>query len=482
MIVEGRKRDAAANALLALSFAANAAQSPQALVRSGHIEGPGIQLMSRMMTKRKEADRNLDSGRVSHPARNRKKKTFKEFVEEIELLESSSGERGTRRLPSRGPSSDRFERNKQRNVSSSNAALKKAGFKRSTKYMSGTKGRPTKWTETSTSSHHGTETGTYANQSDYAARATIKRGATSTRVSKLKRIRAQLGGDRTSRPVHDVAVVKKRTFNDTPSSTMTRGRSFRQEVTKGVPDNLKKAGAKAGDIVTSTPTSGSRSRMYGKTHNTKTDSRTGMTVNRVRKESVEEAYLTEKTKTFSSREEGEKHHGGTPKGYYWNNAGSTENPRWRLKPKSGGAKERQARKERIQSLSTPEDREKAKRKENVIKRKGYEVHHITPTHQSAKLRASMSDAEWKKRVERDKKIGIYHGHHPRNLMAAKGKNTPEGKPGIPHRAGGAHEFEGKTKDIVSGPGSKESAITNRDLISAAVKKRSRERRQAQNKK
>ena len=48
---EGRKRDMAANALLALSFAANAAQSPKDLVRSGHIEGPGVQLMSRMMRK-----------------------------------------------------------------------------------------------------------------------------------------------------------------------------------------------------------------------------------------------------------------------------------------------------------------------------------------------------------------------------------------------------------------------------------------------
>jgi hypothetical protein len=82
MINEGRKRDAAANALLGIAFAANAAQSPQALVRSGHIEGPGVQLMSRMMKRRGEANRNLDSGRVSHPARNRKKKTFEEFIME----------------------------------------------------------------------------------------------------------------------------------------------------------------------------------------------------------------------------------------------------------------------------------------------------------------------------------------------------------------------------------------------------------------
>jgi hypothetical protein len=189
---------------------------------------------------------------------------------------------------------------------------------------------------------------------------------------------------------------------------------------------------------------------------------------------LEEAYITEKAKTFSSREEGEKHHGGTPSGYYWNNSGSTENPRWRLKPKSGGAKERQARAGRINTLSSQEEREKAKRKEQAIKRKGYEAHHITPTHHSAKLKASMSDAEWKERVERDAKIGVYHGHHPRNLMAARGRNTPSHKKGIEHRAGGAHELEGKVKDIVSGPGSRESAISHRDLLAAAVRKKRRE--------
>jgi len=87
MLSEGRKRDAAANAVLGLAFATNAAQSPKDLIRSGHIEGPGIQLMSRMMSKRKEANRNLDSARVSDPSRNRKKKTFKEFVEEAYLIE-----------------------------------------------------------------------------------------------------------------------------------------------------------------------------------------------------------------------------------------------------------------------------------------------------------------------------------------------------------------------------------------------------------
>ncbi len=188
------------------------------------------------------------------------------------------------------------------------------------------------------------------------------------------------------------------------------------------------------------------------------------------KEFVEETYLIEKSKTFSSREEGEKHHGGTPKGYYWNNAGSSENPKWRLKPKSGGSQERKARAERIKSLSSQEERDKAKRKERAIQRKGYESHHITPTHHSAKLKSSMSDAEWEARKARDAKIGVYHGHTPRNLMAAKRSTDPADKRGVYHRKGGAHEIEGKVKDIVSGPGSKESAISHRDLLAAAIRK------------
>ena len=91
-----RKRDQLANALLGLAFATNVAQSPSAAIRSGHIEGPGMQLMSRMMQRRKEANRNLDSGRVSHPARNIKKNNkpevkksdVKEALDKRELLKS----------------------------------------------------------------------------------------------------------------------------------------------------------------------------------------------------------------------------------------------------------------------------------------------------------------------------------------------------------------------------------------------------------
>lgn len=394
--------------------------------------------------------------------------TFKEFIERVELSESSGGERGRRRVSSRGPSSDRFERNKQRKLSSSNAALKKAGFKRSTKDMSGAKGRPTKWTETSSSSHHDTETATHANQSDYASRSVLKKGATSTRVSKLKKIRTQLGGDRTSRPVHVVAVNKKRTYNDTPSSTMTKGRSFKKEVTKGVPDNLKKAGAKTGDIVSSTPTSGSRSRMYGRTHNARTDSRTGNTINRVR-----EAFdiLSERTYTKTrSREDAaaeldklaDKHL------YRLKNYQTSAMPFWRHHPRASKDAQVNKRKELIKFIDSDLDSshtgpglspsQRAKIKIAAIKnakgkgsgtmkpgnRRG-EHHHLTSIEQSAKEFEGLTPEQRREKRERDAKMGKFHGNDPRNIAFVRGKNTPETRKSvISHRGlGGYHSTENK---------------------------------------
>ena len=260
MLDEARKREKVANAFLAATMAASAAQSPKDFVRTGHVEAPGTALMQMWGKKRGEAERNLDSGRVSHPARNRKKKTFEEFVSEARQL------------------------------------------------------------------------------------------------------------------------------------------------------------------------------------------------------------------TFSSRAELEKHHSGIPSGYYANNAGSTENPKWRLKPKSGGVKERQARAERIATLSSDEEKQAAAKKANKLKRAGLEHHHITPLHYSSKLKKSMSDTEWEARKKRDAAQGIYHGHHPKNVMGAVTDKTPESrsKRGIRHRAGGAHELEGKTKDIAH--------VGHKGLLSAAHKRRLRKER------
>jgi hypothetical protein len=87
MISEASKREKVANAFLAATMALSAAQSPKDFVRTGAIESPGVALMQRWGKVRGEAERNLDNGRVSHPARNRKMKTFKEFIEEAYLYE-----------------------------------------------------------------------------------------------------------------------------------------------------------------------------------------------------------------------------------------------------------------------------------------------------------------------------------------------------------------------------------------------------------
>lgn len=87
MLDEERKREKVANAFLLATLAASAAQSPKDFVRTGHVEAPGTALMQMFGKKRGEAERNLDSGRVLHPARNRKKKTFEEFVSEAYLTE-----------------------------------------------------------------------------------------------------------------------------------------------------------------------------------------------------------------------------------------------------------------------------------------------------------------------------------------------------------------------------------------------------------
>ena len=172
----------------------------------------------------------------------------------------------------------------------------------------------------------------------------------------------------------------------------------------------------------------------------------------------------------ATREEADKKRQtkANPSDWVLNNTGSTENPKWGLKSKSARSAQAKRRSDAIKALNTDDERRVAKRKSKRAVRRGYEAHHITPLHHSAKLKASMSDAEWEQRKAEDAKDGIYHGHHPKNIMHVKGPNTSADKPGVRHRAGGAHELEGKVKDIVSG-----SRITHRDLLAAAVKKQRR---------
>jgi hypothetical protein len=189
------------------------------------------------------------------------------------------------------------------------------------------------------------------------------------------------------------------------------------------------------------------------------------------KEFVEEAYLIERGQpTFSSREDLERHYGGIPKGKTANNAASTGEGKWRLVDTENRKKQERRRKERIASLNSPEERKAADAKKRKLNRAGLDAHHITPTHYSAKLKASMTDAEWEARKKRDAADGIYHGHHPKNLMGAVTDRTPPSRSrrGIRHHGGGAHELEGKTKGIAH--------VGHKGLLAAAHRRKLRQER------
>jgi hypothetical protein len=133
------------------------------------------------------------------------------------------------------------------------------------------------------------------------------------------------------------------------------------------------------------------------------------------------------------------------------------------------SKERAAkkRKETIQDLRKyyPEtDYKKAQEKHDKLtsEKSGLEGHHIKAIHKSRKLKASMTDEQWRERVRRDAEQGVFHGHHPKNIMGAVTDKTPEhrARRGIRHRSGGAHELESKTTDLPD-------SVLNKGLLSAA---------------
>jgi hypothetical protein len=222
-------------------------------------------------------------------------RTYKEF---LDLIESSTGER--HRAVRHGPKAERQLRNNQRRNNADRAALKKGGFsRRSHKDYYGTE------SEVSSSKHHATEIESFKNQSDFArdtvgAKAIRKREGgtkvrpTSERVLQLRKLRRQMGGDRTARGVHDVQIKSKEKgyVKNDPRDQMSRGRSFKKE-TSEVPNALKKVGARPGDHVISKPEGvmqgedkkkggEKRAQIYKKTLGGKLDRRTGLMTGRVK--------------------------------------------------------------------------------------------------------------------------------------------------------------------------------------------------------
>ncbi len=189
--------------------------------------------------------------------------TFKEF---LELAESSTGERGKRRLAPKGPKGSRYERTAQRHDTVDRIALRKAGFKRPPNQDYYPQDHIS-----SSSPHHDTVIGTYKNQSDFAkhnVKGKLKNAGrtlteaqkkkvvpTAERVRHLKALRTQLGGDRTPRQVHDVSIHAKddqEYQKNDPKQLISRGKSFKKEV-KAVPSATKQVGGKAGDKVVGRP-------------------------------------------------------------------------------------------------------------------------------------------------------------------------------------------------------------------------------------
>ena len=322
MINEARKRDTAANALLALSFAASAAQSPKDLIRSGNIEGPGMQLMSRMMNKRKKATASgLDNPRVSEPARNR---TFKEFLELCELIESSSGERMPR--GSTGRRTGRALNQMKRDEKSTAAIARKAGIKGTGKLS--TKDLKTKARDYTTYDSDddmddigSTEQDHYIRTYSSARKAAkgerlisklkpagktpsgmtkLKTAPSSESVRRVKDLKTQMtkaGANKTGK-VHTVDIMPRDSEfgKGDRAKQIERGKNFIQAI-KDTPKQLKRASAKPGDAVTGKPTavmSGEnpktgaekRAKLYGKIfgkRSTEKSEKTGLMVGAVDK-------------------------------------------------------------------------------------------------------------------------------------------------------------------------------------------------------
>ena len=177
----------------------------------------------------------------------------------------------------------------------------------------------------------------------------------------------------------------------------------------------------------------------------------------------------EEQKFFSSRAELEKHYGGVPAEKYPNNAGSSENPKWRLKPKSGGVAERTRRAERLVSITgtqTPEEQRKTAKKRTLAKQKGKEVHHQTELERSAKEFKGLSPEQIEAKKKADAKKGKYHGEDRRNLTLANPSGTSTDSPGFHHSR--YHAFErrnrGKLKDIETAisPSRAFTTLTNKE--------------------
>lgn len=102
--------------------------------------------------------------------------------------------------------------------------------------------------------HHNVDIDSDRNQATHAMWNLPKSGPSLKRVLYLKRLKSQLGGTRTRKPVHNIGIGNKSYWYSKNSSNqlVSRGKSFFNAI-KSTPDYLKRAGAKPGDKVAATP-------------------------------------------------------------------------------------------------------------------------------------------------------------------------------------------------------------------------------------
>ena len=114
------------------------------------------------------------------------------------------------------------------------------------------------------------------------------------------------------------------------------------------------------------------------------------------------------------------------------NYGSKSKPGGRVVDYEHETARRAKRQTRLHDVTPPEHQghEAYARKISQAQMKKMDLHHMTQVHQSAKIKASMTDDAWQQRVKDDAEKGVYHGNHPRNLALTKRQDMSG--PGISH--------------------------------------------------
>lgn len=131
-------------------------------------------------------------------------------------------------------------------------------------------------------------------------------------------------------------------------------------------------------------------------------------------------------------------------GFRFKNKSSGNKKTWGLESVELGKQQLKRRTERILEVTESDQMSRGLEKIKAIQAKGQDPHHIVPTHISKKIKDSLSQKEWELLVKADATRGIYHGNHPRNLVAArhstKTPTTTAGKKSeIFHRRGNPEE-------------------------------------------